>query len=62
MDSMDHYLEIGMVMGFGAKQRKFNETFIEGGPRTRVEVFDPIAELRGLWDDLKSKNKICTQK
>tara|TARA_B100000029_G_scaffold234118_1_gene231390 strand:+ start:11316 stop:13745 length:2430 start_codon:yes stop_codon:yes gene_type:complete len=58
MDAMDHYLEIGMVMGFGAKQRKLNQNFIEGGPRTRVEVFDPISELRALWDDLKANNKI----
>ena len=61
MDSMDHFLEIGMVMGYGHKEKHILKTFKEGGPKNFVKIFDPISDLRALWADLKYKNKLTNR-
>ena len=58
MDAMDHYLEIGMVMGYGHKEKVLMPVFKEGGPRVQYKTHDPIAELRGLWNSLRDQNKL----
>ena len=50
MDSMDHYLEIGMVMGYGHKEKVLNPVHQPGKPPISYLVHDPISELRGLWN------------
>jgi hypothetical protein len=58
MDSMDHYLEIGMVMGYGHKQKVPLLVQKAGGPTHRWQIHDPVSELRGVWDDLRTKGKL----
>ena len=46
MDSMDHYLEIGMIMGYGHKQKVPLLVQKAGGPTHRWQIHDPVSELR----------------
>jgi hypothetical protein len=61
MDSMDHYLEIGMVMGYGHKEKLPIQHFKRGGPKYYYKTTDPIAELRGLWNSLRDQNKLSNR-
>ena len=58
MDSMDHYLEIGMVMGYGHKEAMLNPVHQAGKSPISYKVHNPIAELRGLWNSLRDQNKL----
>ena len=58
MDSFDHYLEIGMVMGYGAKEKILNKVFQAGKPPVTYRYHDPIQDLRTLWNDMLKNNKI----
>ena len=55
---MDNFLEIGMVMGYGYKQPIMPQTAIKGQPPIKVIKHDPINDLRSLWNELKSQNKL----
>ena len=61
MDSFDHYLELGMVMGFGGTEKKLNRVFQEGKSPVSYINHDPIADLRSLWDDMLKTNKLSVR-
>ena len=62
LQSMDNYLEIGMVMGYGYRELRINQTFQKGSKgRRTVVVHDPVRDLRALWNSMLQEKKITNR-
>jgi len=56
LQAMDNYLEVGMVMGYGYKQTL--EVVNNGKKSLKTIKYDPISDLRSIWEELRGQNKI----